>query len=90
MNSDLMLATACEVAAKIGAAWLTLPAGKDAEAYKRISFALQKALKTFIPRMYFSAVERYHDVVPAHLLLAYSAIPNFTESGESLKFGMAA
>lgn len=69
-----------EVAAKIGAAWLTLPAGKDAEAYKRISFALQKALKTFIPRMYFSAVERYHDVVPAHLLLAYSAIPNFTDS----------
>lgn len=59
-----------------GAAWLQAPGERDAafrDVYPRISLAVQRALRTWLPRMFFTSLERYRTLEKAFPLLVYGS-----------------
>ena len=72
---SLQVALPEEAAMIAGAAWLNLSADKKHPAYGDISKAIQTKLKELIPAIYFTEPERYHNLLPAYVLLAYCSFP---------------
>jgi hypothetical protein len=56
--------------------WLDAPAERDPQffpAYARVSRAVQRAIRTWLPYLYFSSPERYEDLAMAAPLVVYQA-----------------
>jgi hypothetical protein len=63
-----------------GAAWLQAPGERDAafsDVYPRVSVAVQRSLRTWLPRMFFTSLERYRILEKAFPLLVYSSSPPY-------------
>ncbi len=59
-----------------GEAWLQAPGERDAafrDVYPRVSVAVQRSLRTWLPRMFFTSLERYRTLETAFPLLVYSS-----------------
>ena len=61
--------------------WLDAPGERDAQffpVYARVSRAVQRAIRTWLPYLYFSRPERYEDLAAAAPLVVYQASRPFT------------
>jgi hypothetical protein len=70
-------------AAAAGACWLALPSDKKDRVYRDMSMAIQMRLKKLLHESYFTEPERYHNLVPAQVLLAYCSMPPRVDAGMS-------
>lgn len=64
----------------LASAWLQAPGERDPEffpAYAAVSVAVQRAMRQWLPYVYFSNPNRYDDLLAAWPLLIYQAMPPF-------------
>lgn len=62
----------------VASAWTLAPEDKRAQAYTDMSKNIQTRLKQLVPYFYFQNPENYKNLLPAAVLLAWSAIPPST------------
>lgn len=60
--------------ANVAGSWLKAPREERSPLYMEMSRGLQAKLKQLIPFYYFADPHKYHDLVPAAVLLVYAAI----------------
>ncbi len=61
---------------RLAAVWLEAPGERDSaffKVYSRVSIAVQKTLRAWLPRLYLSNTDRYRDLQTAFALLVYRA-----------------
>ena len=84
---NTLLSLELGVPAAVAAGWLNTPSEKKAEAYMRMSRAIQAKLKELIPFYFFADLENLEEPDAAAPLLVYAAIPPTSQirlDGQSL------
>jgi hypothetical protein len=79
-QGELEASLAISVPGSLAAAWLEAPEERSPEffpTYSRVSMAVQRAMRTWLPYQYFCDLERYGDLAAAFPLVVYQASPPF-------------
>ena len=80
LRDDLEVSVTLSVPGELVRAWLQAPCERDPEffpTYAAVSVAVQRAMRRWLPYVYFSDPRRYDDLLAAWPLLVYQAMPPF-------------
>ena len=76
LAGELDIELTLSIPGALGSAWLGTPGERQAAffpVYARLSVALQRALRTWVPYIYFTDFSRYEDLEAAYPLVVYQA-----------------
>ncbi|MGQ9634113.1 MAG: hypothetical protein ACUVXB_07680 [Bryobacteraceae bacterium] len=79
-RGDLEASLVISVPGSLASAWLEAPEERSPEffpAYSRVSIAVQRAMRTWLPYHYFCDLGRYGDLAAAFPLVVYQASPPY-------------